>query len=310
MTPIRLIKAHFVPTRSYQSNPVFDLISVPPANTVTAMRVSPVLFAILLFVPQGSLAQATPGPHPPNGAPVVPGPPELQKVLQQTVQWQLSFESNSVSTGARIELHELNRQHLGDRTFVKYRVIVSGVAPKGLYALMRWGLDNSLQPVIKKLTVLPDGTAACPNTIAALCGLAKPGDPLDLNFFGTQGEALRLTLTTPEGKPLATMSTTPFPLQSKDKGCALAAILLMPNAVAVLIEGEGFTPNATVKLTGNSSGEKQELVHETDAHGYLRFVILPSTIGRDSGTITVQPTASPCHPQVTVPWGKHSYRLQ
>jgi hypothetical protein len=175
---------------------------------------------------------------------------------------------------------------------------------------MRWGLDDSLQPVIKRLSLLQDGTAACPGTTAALCGLAKPNDPLYLNFFGAEGEALRLALTTPEGKPLATTSITPFPLVSKDKGCKLSAILLMPEAVAILIEGEGFTPNAPVPLMGNSSGEKQDLMHQTDAHGNLRFVILPSTIGRDSGTITIRPNAGRCHPQVTVPWGKHSYKLE
>jgi hypothetical protein len=266
---------------------------------------------ILLLIPHISFAQ---NPRPANSQPNVPsvlsGSPQLQKVLKQVLRWQISFASNSASTGATIKLRELGRQYLSDRTFVKHELIVSGVEPKGPYTLMRWGLDNSLEPVFKKVSVLEDGTLACPATIPALCGLAKPGDPLDLNFYGTAGEALSLALTTLEGKPIATTSITPFPLASNDKGCKLSAIVLMPEAVAILIEGEGFTPNAPVPLIGNSSGEKQDLVHQADAHGKLQFVILPSTIGHESGTITVRPNAGPCHPQVTVPWGKHSYKLQ
>ncbi|MFL6426925.1 MAG: hypothetical protein ACJ71S_01680 [Acidobacteriaceae bacterium] len=280
-------------------------------DTVTTMCIRPILLILALLILHICFAQDTPASSAQSGGTaVIPGPPELQKVLLQIVQKQLLFESNSVSTGATISLRELSRQHLGDRTFVKYELVGSGVAPQAPYSILRLGLDNSLQPVFKKASVLQDGTLVCPATIAALCGLNKPGEPLTLNFFGTAGEALRLVLTTPEGKPLATLSAMPFPLQSRNKGCVLSAVLLMPEGAAILIEGKGFTPNATVHLLGDSSGEKHDLSHEADSNGDLRFVVLPSTIGRTSGNITIGPTDGPCHPKVTVPWGKHSYQLQ
>jgi hypothetical protein len=273
------------------------------------MRVSVIASLAILLVFHVSFAQGIPSSNTQSsGASVMT--PQLQKVLEQILRWQISFGSNSVSTGAKIQLQELNRQRLGDRTFVKYRPVISGVPAKGPYALMRWGLDDSLHSVIKGFSLRGDGTLICPGTTGAVCDLANPDEPFELNFFGAQGEELRLSLTTIDGNPLATMSTTPFPLQSKEKGCKLSAVLLMPNAVAIYIEGEGFTPNATVSFATNSSGEKKELVHQADAHGNLLFVILPSTIGRDSGTITIRPDAGPCHPQVTVPWGKHSYQLE
>lgn len=275
------------------------------------MRITSLLLATLLFLPHAASAQNATGANAQaGGASVVPGPPDLQKLLLQIVREQVSFELNSVSTGATIRLRELVRQRLGDRTFVKYELIASGVEPKGLYAVMRWGLDNSLKPVFKKASILEDGTLACPSTIAALCGLDKPNDPLIINFFGAAGEALRLVLTRPDGKPLATVSITPFPLESKNNRCALSAVLLMPEAAAILIEGEGFPPNMIVPLMGDSSGEKKELPHEADARGKLQFVVLPSKLGVNTGTITIRPTTGTCHPQVTVPWGKHSYQLQ
>ena len=193
---------------------------------------------------------------------------------------------------------------------MKYELIASGVSGKERYTVMRWNLNNSLEPIFKDARIRDDGTLLCSGTTVALCGTAKPSDPLNVNFYGTAGEALSLALTTPTGKPLATVSTTPFPLQSKNKGCLLSALLLMPNAAAILIQGEGFTPNATVHFVGDSSGEKQDLSHKADSKGDLLFGVLPSTTGRDSGNISIRPTDGPCHPQVTVPWGNHSYQLQ
>lgn len=264
-----------------------------------------------LSIPQAALAQNAPAPNV-QSSHAADGPmsPALQQLLTQIYREQMSFETNSVSTGATLKLRELGRQHLGDRTFVKYELVASGVSAKGVYTVMRWNLNNSLEPIFKDVRIRDDGTLICSGTTVSLCGTAKPTDPLNLNFYGTAGEALYLTLTTPTGKPLATLSTTPFPLQSKNKGCLLSAVLLMPDAAAVLIQGEGFTPNTTVHLIGDSSGEKQDLSHEADSKGDLRFVVLPSTISRGSGNITIRPTDGACHPQLTVPWGKHSYQLQ
>lgn len=280
-------------------------------DIVTAMRELLAAFLFFLFLPQAVLAQNTPASNSQSSQPISgPMPPALQQLLTRIYGEQMSFEANSVSTGATLKLREISRQHLEDRTFVKYELIVSGVSAKELYTVMRWNLNNSLEPVFKDVRVRDDGTLVCSGTTVSLCGTAKPTDPLNLNFYGTAGEALYLVLTTPKGNPLATMATVPFPLRSTNAGCTLSAILLMPEAAAILIEGAGFPPNTAVPLMGDSAGEKQMLTHETDAHGDLRFVILPSTVGKKDGTIMISPTAGACRPRLAVPWGKHSYQLQ
>lgn len=277
------------------------------------MRHSALAFSsILLCLPCVAFSQDTSAVAAKPGEQQAAAPPsDATEILRRIVNQQLAWESNKVSTGATLQLKETTRQRQSDRTVVTYRIIASGVPPDSLYTLMQWGLDNQIHQLLSGISFLKDGTAVCAGTKPGSCGdPAKPDDPIDLPFFGTKGEAVRLALATSEGKPLASLSAEPFPIHTEEKGCKLSAILLLHNAEAILMEGEGFVPRTTVAFAGDSSGEKHDSTQEVDAEGRLRFVMLPNKLGLDDGTITLRPTTGPCHPSLTVPWGKHSYKLQ
>jgi hypothetical protein len=272
-------------------------------------QISLAFFSVLLCLPCVALSQdatANQGEHP-----VEPPRLDATATLRGIVNQQLAWESNKVSTGATLQLKEIARQRHSDRTLVTYRIVASGFSPDGVYTLMQWGLDNQIHQLLTGVTFMKDGTAVCSGTKPGSCGdPAKPDDPIDLPFFGAKGEAVRLALASPGGKPLATVSAEPFPISAEEKGCNLSAILLFPNAEAILIEGAGFASGTTVSFTGDSSGEKHDSTHEVDAKGNFRFVVLPNKAGVDHGTITLQPTTGSCRPSMTMPWGKDSYKLQ
>jgi hypothetical protein len=263
----------------------------------------------LVAIPCLALLTAIPPVHAQQSKASVaqPAADYLQKVSKMQMAWGAAMST----PGSTLELRETGRERVEDRTVVAYRIYGHGLPVDQTYSLVRWPLNGLPEAVLSGVTLTQDGMAVCSGAGPQFCGdSATPNDPIDLKTFGGKGEPFRIALEAEDHKHLAAASVAPFPVKAENKDCSLESILIMPNAEAILLQGSGFGPNASVEFISDSSGEKRSQKETADGTGHLKFIVLPYKEGLDDGVVTIQPTNAACQPSVTVPWGKHSYKLQ
>lgn len=268
--------------------------------------------AILLFLPYLAYPQNPPTPSAKSDEfPAPPLPPEQASYLQKVSKMQMAWGAPMSTPGSTLELREMGRERSGDRTVVTYRIYGHGLPTDQVYTLVRWPLNGQPEAVLSGVTLGQDAMAICSGAGPQFCGdSATPNDPIDLKTFGGKGEPFRIALEAQDHQHRTAASIAPFPVKAESKGCSLESILIMPNAEAILIQVFGFAPNASVEFISDSSGEKRSQKETADATGHLKFVVLPYKEGLDDGTDTIQPSNGACQPSLTVPWGKHSYKVQ
>jgi hypothetical protein len=268
--------------------------------------------AILFYLPCLAYPQNPPTPSTKSGEfPVTPLPPEQASYLQKVSKMQMAWGAPMSTPGSTLELRETGRERTDDRMIVAYRIYGHGLPTDQAYTLVRWPLNGLPETVLSGVTLSQDGMAICSGAGPQFCGdSATPNDPIDLKTFGGKGEPFRIALEGEDHQHRAAVSVTPFPVTAENKGCSLESILIMPNAEAILLQGSGFAPSRSVEFNTDSSGEERSWKETADGTGHLKFIVLPYKAGLDDGVVTIQPTNASCHPSVTVPWGKHSYKLQ
>lgn len=245
------------------------------------------------------------------GTPTAQPSAQQANYLQKASKMQMAWGAPMSTPGSTLELRETGRKRTEDKTVVTYRIYGHGLPTNQTYTLVRWPLNGQPEVVLSGVTLGQDAMAICSGAGPQFCGdSATPNDPVDLKTFGGKGEPFRIALEAEDHKDLAAASVAPFPVTAENKGCSLESILVTANAEAILLQGSGFVPNASVEFIADSSGEKHALTETADSSGHLNFIVLPYNQGRDDGSITLQPTTGPCRPSLAVPWGKHSYKLQ
>jgi len=144
-----------------------------------------------------------------------------------------------------------------------------------------------------------------------LCGTPeRPNDPIVLKVSAGLGEPKRFGLISHDRRAKAFVSVVPFPVTGSDAACSVGAILLTKNGEAVLVEGNGFAPDAEIHLEANSQGEVRNSVVNADDKGNFYQIELPYVEGKSSGTVKVTAQAKTCSPSLTLNWGTDSYRIQ
>lgn len=208
------------------------------------------------------------------------------------------------SPNASISLKEISRAG----GVVKYRLYAKGLPRERKYALIAWPV-TSLAPTenMQGVTLDDSGQAVCAGK-PGTCGTPETlDDPIDLALLPVKGEPFRVALVSSgEEKLKAFLKIVPIPNEATDGGCVLEAVLLMPGAEAVEIEGRGFQPNAAIAVESNSAGEHHNGKAKADADGVYRTLFLPYVKGQERGTTHVRIKAARCSPAVTFDWGKRS----
>jgi hypothetical protein len=189
-----------------------------------------------------------------------------------------------------------------------YRLQTVG-APKGMhYSLVTWPVtSNAPQTVAEGVSLNADGIAICAGKTASDCGSSdKPDDPIDLEMHAAPGEPVRMALISTDSSVKLFTKTVPVPLEGKDRGCRVEAILLTAGAEAVMLEADGFAPNSELTILSLSGTETRTDKKSADANGHYSMVDLPYVEGVDHGSVSVTIKSAKCSPSVTVNWGKPS----
>jgi hypothetical protein len=192
----------------------------------------------------------------------------------------------------------------GGHKTVSYSVSVSGLSPNKPYILMFWDIGGRAPLIaLRGVRVDDNGTLRCGPGKG--CPMEHAGDALVLHVTGMLGQPRRFVLTGDDKKPLALGEAVPFPAIGKDNQCSVEAVLLRPNASAVLVIGQGFVPGEAVNDISSSRGEVIPGSLRADENGRVLTVVLPFEKGYDDGQTTYTYQNSKCHPSTTFNWGSY-----
>jgi hypothetical protein len=237
-------------------------------------------------------------------------PAKFVEMLNTQVAWDGGFSNAS---GPRLRFVQFDEMTRPDGHFVRYRIYAEG-AQEGkpyIFALLKIGkfpedvqIVSSAAFVNRKglmMTRKPASDEEDSETVGA-------DVEFDIGIQAANGEPLRFLVRSKDNKVFIPGTLVPYPIASKDNGCKLEARLAVPEGQAILIYGDGFSPNSEVPVQSDSAGELNKSKHPVDANGHVQFFELPSVTGKDSGVLKDSISTKDCSVSVSIPWGKGTYQ--
>jgi len=256
-----------------------------------------------------------------------------------------NWGAKASSAGITMTLKEVKREKVASGTMITYRLTANGFAPGTRLTLLRWPLNQGITAAMNGIVLDAAGTAVCgppsptvsapaeppaePDTktaadtaagrgssaspapaVPACTKTMQPNAPVEISVTVAKGEAIRVGLLAEDRKSGAASSVTPFPIQGEDRGCKLQVLLGAKDAELVLIEGDGFKPDAAFTAGTETYGQKTSLAAKPDAQGHFVAAMTPYVQGHDSGDTVVYYQSDACTPTVSFHWGKGTYKAE
>jgi hypothetical protein len=236
--------------------------------------------------------------------------PDQRATVLRLANLEKNFGKSMNSLGVELSMKEIDRSRAEDRTFVHYALYANGLPKKSIYTLFQVQISGSIIKNMEGVTLNAEGRAICagrPDT----CTGDGPNDPIDLMVYGGKGEPKRFGLMSDDEAHLkGFVEVVPFPNDATDKGCRIESIIGTPNAELIYIRGNGFEPNSELIVDSQSYDEKHHDIAKAAADGSYFSAIMPSVVGRKSGTTAVEVKAKNCNPKLTFSWGEGTYHLE
>ncbi len=239
---------------------------------------------------------------------------DVQKLVQELVHLQRTWGPETSTPGMSLTLREEDRvesnsnsnmmpkvaqsQQFGTTLMFSLRAV--GAPKDKTYSLVSWPVDLAATAkapltVAKGVTLDAHGTAD------------RGGDqdkPVTLPLRPAPGEPVRVGLVSTDDTVKMFASIVPVPLEGKDHGCHIDAVLLTRNAEVLMFEGSGFAPNAEIEVDSVSGKEVRKQPKHADEKGNFMTVDLPFVEGQSHGNVKMTLKSGKCSPSVTVGWGK------
>jgi hypothetical protein len=222
-----------------------------------------------------------------------------QNLIRQHEAWR----SKLSTPGASIQAKESGREN----GYVHYRLYVTGLPADKLYTVLAWPVTQAKpSQQFEGVSLGKDGLVSCTGRLPDECSDPDPSPmdhgAVDFAFHPVKGEPFRLAVV--NGDSRATIIVVPDPIASKDKGCSLEVVRLMPAFELAFFTGRGYPPNAEVTFDAESYGEKHEVKTKSDSDGAIHFAIMPAVAGHSGGTARIAATEMVCAPKLKFDWGK------
>lgn len=180
------------------------------------------------------------------------------QLAQTLIRQHEAWRSKLSTPGASIQAKESGKEN-GN---VLYRLYVTGLPADQLYTVLTWPV-NQAKPSqqFEGVSLGKDGLVSCTGRLPNECSDpdSSPADhgAVDFAFHPVKGEPFRLAVV--NGDSRATIIIVPDPITSKDKGCSLEVVRLMPGFELAFFTGSGYPPNSEVTFDSESYGEKHEV---------------------------------------------------
>jgi hypothetical protein len=292
--------------------------------------------------PQLKLEDLPPDPHTPTPEEQAAAEAARQRAqISRIALAMANWGPKASSPGITLTMKEVSREKVASGTLITYHLVASGFAPGTRLTLLRWPLNQGVGPVMNGIVIDASGTAICgapastlstpaaPGTSAGSAAAAnsgaapappsgvppctktmQPNAPVEISVTAAKGEAIRVALLAEDRKSGAAATTVPFPITGVNRGCRLDVLLASKDAELVLIEGDGFKPDASFTAGTETFGRKTSLAAKPDAQGHFVAAMTPYVADHDSGDTVVYYQSDTCTPTVSFHWGKGSYKAE
>ena len=220
--------------------------------------------------------------------------------MQKLVNDQIGFLTGSLNTTKPSpQVKEIGHKK-GEKgeTLTGYEFYAPGLPKNKNYSLLVWNIASEPYPAWKDVLLDNDGRALC---------RAENPYPLDVWLPAGRGEPKRFVLISDDGQSKAFMTSTPFPIEVKDKSCKVQAQLLVPDGLAYLVAGEGVQPNSIGHFVGESEGEQHFGAIKVDGGGKFYATFMPYVAGKSKGILNVQLKFDNCSPHIGMEWGDGTF---
>jgi hypothetical protein len=236
--------------------------------------------------------------------------PKLVEMINTQVAWDTGFKNPS---GPRLRFVQFEEFTHPDGHFIRYRIYSDGIRAGTPYilALLKIGVfPEDVQILSSSVFVNSKGLLLTtkPTRDEEDSETAPEGVEYDVGIRAANGEPLRFLLRSKDNKVFIPGTLVPYPIASTNNGCKLEARLADAEGRAILIYGDGFSPNSEVPVQSDSSGEIKVSKQSVDTNGHVQFIELPFVSGKDSGILKDSISAKDCTVLVSIPWGKGTYQ--
>jgi hypothetical protein len=274
---------------------------------LTAAILTVVSGACLLLADQTSAPQkkATPSVAAPKAqaSPAKPGPSKDERIIQNTAQTTINWDSSSTQ-GAKAEVLLLKKDQSNGKATMKYHIKVSGAPTNKFYTLKAWPITEPVPvTMLEGLAIAKDGTVGCPPDSTKSCANGMKGAELKLTYTPGIGEIYRHALISEDHASRIFFSIVPAPMIEHDKTCSLEVVRLSPRFELAVIRGKGFTPGEVLNFHTSSYQDAHDSQPKVDPQGNFFAVLTPYVQGRTTGTTQVTVKGKSCAPALAFEWG-------
>jgi hypothetical protein len=259
--------------------------------------------AALLFAAVAALVVVLPISASGSGA-KKPAPVERSQLL-----WDQGFD---LPPGAHLRFAKVDETVAPDGHTLRYRIYADGAQPGAAYVLGLWRIGtpvDDLEVLSETAYVNHKGLLLgnLPNPAQLESDILTDGSELDVTVKVAKGEPVRFILHSQDWKTMIGGTLVPYPLESVNKNCKLAALIADPDANSALFYFDGLPPNTELAAQGSSNGTVQNQTIDTDAKGHASLIAQTHAKGVDTGTLTESIRTNACSVSVSVPFGMGSY---
>jgi hypothetical protein len=235
----------------------------------------------------------------------------LMASINRQVGWDDALPGERNPTGLQMRFAKIDEVAAAEGHTVRYRAYVLGASEKKTYAMGTWRIGSDVQILPVDVYVNAKGLLMVhkPRPEQENSESVADDDELDLAMQAAKGEPVRFVLATADGKFMVPGTIVPFPIESKGASCRIELRLAAQDGRAVLIYGDGFSPNAEVPLQMASAGDVEQGKFSVNAAGHAVTTDLPFVDGKNSGVLKVAVDAKGCSVSAAIPWGEGSYHL-
>ena len=223
-------------------------------------------------------------------------------VAKVTREW---MNGKMTTPGISVETRESGRTSANGQPLVRYNAFVHGAPKDQLYALLEWPITQaSPSELMKGLTISESGLVICAGRAPEQCVGEKRDDPVNFVITAAKGEVFRIALISEDGNTKIFFAVVPDPIVTKDKGCSLEAIRLLPRFELTLLRAKGYQPNEELLYASKSYDEAKEQHVKADEDGTFTSALLPFVKNKQNGKTDVRLQGASCSPALSFEWGK------
>jgi hypothetical protein len=211
--------------------------------------------------------------------------------------------------GVQLATHEGPRQRTSSGTILIYNILGRGFPADKTYDLWFWRLDKKPENAIQGVSFDKRGLLVCSGKPGS-CNGGAADDPVNIKAAASLGEPKRFAVVSTDGKVAGFIEAVPFPIEAKDKGCKLSLVRQSQLAESVVLRGSGFTPQETLTVQKQPSGNVSIASPTVAADGTWQEIVEAKVPGQNSGTATIKAAGKSCSVSVSFNWGEGSNQHQ